>query len=137
MIRMIRRGAMAAAGAIAAAGLPVLSLGISPASASPAQPRTLVVAHPGSNCGRHVFTSINAALAAASPHSTVIVCRGTYNEDAVVTKPVTLVGRGAVINPSSPVLQTNSPVYRRPATTASPSSRWRDGEGVHRHSRHR
>ena len=111
MIRMIRRGAMAAAGAIAAAGLPVLSLGISPASASPAQPRTLVVAHPGSNCGRHVFTSINAALAAASPHSTVIVCRGTYNEDAVVTKPVTLVGRGAVINPSSPVLQTNSPVY--------------------------
>ena len=41
----------------------------------------------------------------------MIVCRGTYNEDAVVTRPVTLVGLGAVINPSSPVLQTNSPVY--------------------------
>ncbi len=111
MIRMIRRHALAAAGVAAAAVIPALSLGISPASASPAGPRTLVVAHPGSNCGRHVFTSINAALAAASPRSTVIVCRGSYNEDAVVTKPVTLVGRGAVINPSSPMLRTNSPVY--------------------------
>ena len=70
-----------------------------------------MVAQPGSHCGPHAFTSINAALAVAAPHSTVIVCRGTYNEDAVVTRPVTLVGLGAVINPSSPVLQTNSPVY--------------------------
>ena len=40
------------------------------------EPRTLVVAQPGSHCGPHAFSSINAALAVAAPHSTVIVCRG-------------------------------------------------------------
>jgi hypothetical protein len=74
------------------------------------KPATVYVSH-GSSCGAPHRGSINAAIAAVAPGGTVVVCRGHYNEDAVVTKPLRLIGHHATINPSSPVLQTNSPLY--------------------------
>ncbi len=96
----------AAAGAIVA--VPLFAAGAQAASASPT---TVFVSNDGSCGNRSVFTSINAGVAAAPSGGTVIVCGGTFNEDVVVTKPLTLISRGAIVNPSSPVLQTNSPVY--------------------------
>lgn len=47
-------------------------------------------------CGRSSYPSIGAAVAAASPGATVLVCAGTYDEDVVIppTTPLTLVGLG-------------------------------------------
>lgn len=51
------------------------------------------------SCRTAGYSSINAAIAAASPGSTVVVCRGTYHTQVIVSKPLNLVGRpGAVIN---------------------------------------
>jgi len=49
-------------------------------------------------CEHASFTSIGAAVAAANPYDTVIVCPGTYAEDVQVTKPLQLMGRHATIN---------------------------------------
>ena len=53
------------------------------------------------------FTSINAAIEAASEGATITIGKGTYAENVVVTKPVTLngSGKGTVIEPavSNPV----------------------------------
>ncbi len=52
-------------------------------------------------CGHDSYTSIGAAVAAASSGATVLVCAGTYDEGVVIppTKPVTIVGLGnPVIN---------------------------------------
>jgi parallel beta-helix repeat protein len=51
------------------------------------------------SCGTAGYSGINAAITAASAGGTVVVCRGTYDTQAVVTKPLNLIGtRGAVIN---------------------------------------
>jgi nitrous oxidase accessory protein NosD len=46
------------------------------------------------SCGTAAFASIAAAVAAAPTAGTVVVCPGTYHEDVVVAKPLTLVGQG-------------------------------------------
>jgi hypothetical protein len=54
---------------------------------------------PGRSCLTARYSSINKAIAAARYGGTVIVCRGTYFTQAVVVKPLSLIGlRGAVIN---------------------------------------
>jgi parallel beta-helix repeat protein len=51
------------------------------------------------SCDTAAHFSINAAVAAASPGDTVVVCDGIYHEQVVVRKPLTLIGRdGAVID---------------------------------------
>jgi nitrous oxidase accessory protein NosD len=50
------------------------------------------------SCATAGYASINAALKAVATHGTVIVCRGTYRTQAVVTRPVRLIGEHAVIN---------------------------------------
>jgi hypothetical protein len=52
----------------------------------------------GGDCGSATFSSISAAVAAAPPWGTVVVCAGTYYEDVFVHKPLTLVGENATIN---------------------------------------
>ncbi len=52
----------------------------------------------GRSCHTATFTSINAAVAAAHAGSTVVVCPGTYAEDVVISKPLTLVGQRATID---------------------------------------
>jgi hypothetical protein len=58
------------------------------------------------------FTSINAAIAAASEGATITVAKGTFVENVVVNKPVTLQGSGknTVIEPavSNPVCEGGS-----------------------------
>lgn len=45
-------------------------------------------------CPTAVYTTIQAAIAAALPGETIRVCAGTYNEDVLVNKSVRLIGDG-------------------------------------------
>jgi pectin methylesterase-like acyl-CoA thioesterase len=49
--------------------------------------------NPGGTAG--CFSSINAAIAAASPNDTVKVAVGTYKEDVVIGKALSLIGAGS------------------------------------------
>ncbi len=54
------------------------------------------------NCRSAAYSTVQAAVDAASPGSTVVVCRGTYTEDVIISKRSTIVGQhGAVIRGSS------------------------------------
>ena len=52
----------------------------------------------GRSCESATFTSINDAVTAASAGDTVVVCEGTYAEDVLVNKALTLLGRHATID---------------------------------------
>jgi hypothetical protein len=53
------------------------------------------------SCGTAAHSSISAAVAAASPGDTVVVCDGIYKDEVVIRKPLNLIGRaGAVIDAS-------------------------------------
>jgi hypothetical protein len=53
------------------------------------------------NCHSAAYTSVQAAVDAAAPGGTVVVCRGTYTEDVVISQPLKLLGtHGAVIHGS-------------------------------------
>jgi nitrous oxidase accessory protein NosD len=54
----------------------------------------------GKNCGSAKYATIAAGVAAAPAWSTVIVCPGSYNKGAHVTKPLRLIGYGATVNAS-------------------------------------
>ena len=91
----------------AAASLLVLGLSAGEAAASTDGSahvsRLVYVAHSAKNaadtsCKTAKYRDINTAIAAVSTGGTVIVCAGTYDEQVVVTKPLTLVGRGATIS---------------------------------------
>jgi hypothetical protein len=86
------------------------TMGAAAATASPA-PWRVFVSPSGAACGHPGFSSINAAVAAVHAGGTVVVCRGTYNEDVVVSKPLNLVGHNATVDPSHPVLRKNSPLF--------------------------
>jgi hypothetical protein len=50
------------------------------------------------SCRSAKFRTIQSAINAVRPGGTVVVCPGTYHEQVVVTKPVSLQGRGATID---------------------------------------
>jgi len=52
----------------------------------------------GWSCDTATFSSVSAAVAAAPAWSTVVVCPGTYTEDVLVSKALTLDGWGATID---------------------------------------
>jgi len=52
----------------------------------------------GASCAQARYSTIQSAVAAAAPSSTVIVCAGTYAEDVAVAAALTLRGEDAVIN---------------------------------------
>jgi nitrous oxidase accessory protein NosD len=53
----------------------------------------------GTSCATARYASIGKAVAAVSAGGTVVVCRGVYNTQVVVSKPLTLAGQpGAVID---------------------------------------
>ncbi|HEY2651120.1 MAG TPA: right-handed parallel beta-helix repeat-containing protein [Solirubrobacteraceae bacterium] len=53
------------------------------------------------NCGSAAYSTVQSAVDAASAGSTVIVCRGAYTEDVIISAPLTLAGQhGAVIHGS-------------------------------------
>lgn len=51
--------------------------------------------NPGGTGG--CFSSINAAIAATFPGGLVLVAPGTYKEDVVIGKPLSLIGAGATV----------------------------------------
>lgn len=54
------------------------------------------------NCHSAAYSSVQAAVDAAAANGTVVVCRGTYSEDVILSQPLKLVGqRGAVIHGSA------------------------------------
>lgn len=55
-------------------------------------------ARAGEPCRTTPFHSISAAVAAAPNGGKVIVCRGTYSEDVLIAKPLTLMGHHATID---------------------------------------
>jgi hypothetical protein len=63
------------------------------------------------SCRSAAFRTIGAAVAAAPAGGTVIVCRGTYYEQVVISKPLTLVGKKAIIDQSgvTPTFQVTLP----------------------------
>ena len=71
---------------------------------SPATPRVLFAspsAKPsgfGRSCRTAKYATISAAVAASRPGGSVVACPGTYTEDVVITRPLTLVGESATIN---------------------------------------
>ena len=50
------------------------------------------------SCGTAAFRTIRSAVSAAPAGATVVVCAGTYHEQVVLSKPLTLVGKHAVID---------------------------------------
>ncbi len=86
--------------------VPLFGSGAADASALPS---TVFVSPPSARpCGAPSFTTITAGVEAVSAGGRVVVCRGSYGEDVVVTQPVTIVGYGAVVNPGS---ADNSPLF--------------------------
>lgn len=70
--------------------------------------RTLYVSPSGKpgaadrNCASARYSKIQAAVGAASRGATVVVCRGSYTEDVIISTPLALVGRhGAVVHGSA------------------------------------
>jgi hypothetical protein len=63
------------------------------------------------SCRSAAFSTIGAAVAAAPAGGTVVVCRGTYYEQVVISKPLTLVGKKAIIDQSgvTPTFQITLP----------------------------
>ena len=61
----------------------------------------------GLGCSNAGFSTISAAVTAANPGATIIVCPGTYTEDVTIEKPLTIEGSSATVAPaasdSSPV----------------------------------
>lgn len=71
--------------------LVVLPIALGSAICGRAEAATLCVNRSGSSS---CFTSIGDAVAAASPGDTIRVANGTYREDVIIDKSLTLMGRG-------------------------------------------
>ena len=65
----------------------------------------------GWSCSTARYKTIGSALKAASPWSAVVVCPGSYHEQVVIKKPVSLIGLHATINEKGvkPALVVNPP----------------------------
>ena len=88
--------ALAAGGGLAVAPL----LAATPALALPSTiyvSPTGSIVNAGTSCQTATFQSITLAAVAVASGGTVIVCPGTYNQDALVLKPLTLQGQGAAV----------------------------------------
>lgn len=55
------------------------------------------------SCDTAAYSTIQSAVSAAPDGSTVVVCRGTYHEDVIVSRSLSLLGRDAVIEGSPTV----------------------------------
>jgi nitrous oxidase accessory protein NosD len=63
------------------------------------------------SCQSAAFATIQSAVNAAGPGGTVVVCRGSYHEQVVISKPLSLKGLHATIDQDgvTPTLQVNVP----------------------------
>ena len=103
--RFIRLAGALVAPALAV-GVLVAQAGVASAKASWFSGNTLFVApsgnqnNNGTSCHSAGFSTIQSAVDAAPAKATIIVCSGTYHEQVVISKPVTLTGRHATIDQS-------------------------------------
>jgi parallel beta-helix repeat protein len=90
------------AGLLAGAGL-AHNVGVASASGDDHDRGALFVsplgnpANPGESCATARYSTIQSAVNAAPKWATVVVCKGTYTEDVVVSSPLTLKGHDAKI----------------------------------------
>jgi hypothetical protein len=63
------------------------------------------------SCRSAAFRTIQSAVSAAPAGGTVVVCRGTYHEQVVITKPLSLAGQRATIDETgvTPTFQVTVP----------------------------
>ncbi|MGZ4314332.1 MAG: hypothetical protein ACXVRS_00715 [Gaiellaceae bacterium] len=96
-MRCLVASAAVAAGVLLIAAGTASASGGKPAGALYVSPHGSAVAA-GKNCGTATFSTIGSAVAAASEGGTVVVCPGTYAEDVIVQKALTLIGQNATID---------------------------------------
>ena len=103
---MAGRNAFLALFAVCLAAGTIVSVSL--AGAAPGTPRTLydspqgVTGAPDADCRSAAYSGVQAAVDAAPPGGIVVVCRGSYKENVVISAPLRLTGRrGAVIHGSS------------------------------------
>ena len=82
----------------------------------------------GTSCDSATFSSINAAVTAAPTGGTVIVCPGTYMEDVLVNKALTLKGEDATIDATD--LENGMQVVASDVTVEGFTIENANGEGV-------
>jgi nitrous oxidase accessory protein NosD len=97
------RGFRLTAGLVAAGATAFALAGTVPADAATRSHTVYVSPHGAAgnadrSCRTARYRSINRAIAAVPRGGTVIVCRGRYRAQAVITKSLALIGRHAVIN---------------------------------------
>jgi hypothetical protein len=99
---MFRPSSKAVIGALGA--LTVLASAPAGASASTLFVGSRVEA-PGNSCSKAGFSSVQAAIEAASPGSTIQICGGTYREQLEIDKPLAIVGKSSptILLPEHPV----------------------------------
>jgi hypothetical protein len=83
---LVLSASLVAFGAVAAQAGTVTTRYVSPSGTSGAA---------DTSCKTAGYSNINAAITAASSGSTVVVCKGTYHVQAIVTKPLTWSARAA------------------------------------------
>jgi hypothetical protein len=59
------------------------------------------------NCATAGYSKIQSAVDAASRGATVVVCRGSYTEDVIISDPLALVGRRGAVVHGSPTANGN------------------------------
>ena len=109
-------------------GLAAFAVMLSLAQASSAAAATLVVDDDGAgasgdcDAGAVAYTTINAAIAAATAGDTIEVCPGTYAENVVINKSLTLLGAKAGVpagpGASMPGRGTDESIIAPPSATA-------------------
>ena len=98
------RLAVALMAPLLAAGAVVAHSGVASADAKWFNGKTLYVSpqgnpnNKGDSCRSARFRTIQSAVSAAPTRGTVVVCAGTYHEQVVLAKPLSLVGKRATID---------------------------------------
>lgn len=116
---MFRPSRKTVIGALAA----LVVLGAAPAGASAS---TLFVGArvtpPGNNCSHAGFSTVQAAIDAATPGSTIQICGGSYKEQLEIEKPLTIVGKSSptILLPEEPVNSETTCDRERDAVRGEP-----------------
>ena len=114
--RSARRFTGFCGGAVLLVGLTATAASASPSPGFPPGAQSALYVAPGSpaghgfGCANAQFSTISAAVTAANPGATIIVCPGTYTEDVTIEKPLTILGSSATVAPDSSDSSPLSPI---------------------------
>jgi nitrous oxidase accessory protein NosD len=99
-----------------------VALWVSTLLGTAAQAAVLTVGQAGTPCVNPKYSTIGAAVAAASPGDTIAICPALYQEQLTIGKPLTLVGTTNSVSSSETGPYGIDRVYIQPALTASQGS---------------